>query len=287
MNKNKTVYNCINAVILLLTVFFFIREFYGKDGLPGMGDVSAVVLLVVTVFLVHAIKACRLYLALYGNGLSFSEYLKTYAKVTPVSVILPFKLGEFFRMYCYGEKLGSFLKGIVIILFDRFMDTAALVTMIFLIRGLSGGRILYPVYFFVLFLVTALLIYLVFPGVYSFWKKWFLGAKATENKLRVLKLLEMLNRVYKEIRSVSAGRGAILYFMSVAAWAVELGSVALRTGLSGSSLAGDVLPDYLMCAMGSGKSELLTEFVFVSVVMMVALYVVIKILRLSPQDDRG
>ena len=277
MKNNKTLYNLINAAVLLISALFFVKELQSIDTISGMGDVSQIILMVVTVFLVHAIKACRLYLALYGNGLGFSDYLKIYAKVTPVSMLLPFKLGEFFRMYCYGEKLGSLLKGAVIILFDRFMDTAALVTMIFLIRGMSGGRILYQVYFFVLFLVTALLIYLVFPGIYSFWKKWFLRAKATENKLRALKLLDMMNRVYSEIKTVSSGRGAILYFMSVAAWAVELGSVALRTGLSGTALAGDVLPDYLICAMGGGYSPLLASFVFVSVVMMVVLYLVIKV----------
>ncbi len=277
MNKKRILYNLINGTVLLISVFFFIGEFRGAGELFGQDSVSQLILMVLTVFLVHAVKALRLYLALYGNGLGFSEYLKIYAKVTPVSVVLPFKLGEFFRMYCYGEKLGSLLRGTVIVLFDRFMDTAALVTMIILIRGFSGEGVLYPVYFFILFLIAALLCYLAFPGVYGFWKKWFLRAKATENKLRALKFLEMMNRVYQEIKAVSSGRGVILYFMSVAAWAVELGSVALRAGLSGTALAKDVLPDYLMCAMGSGSSPYLASFVFVSVIMMVILYLLIKI----------
>ena len=79
---------------------------------------------------------------LYDIQLGLKVCLSTYCKVTPVSIILPFKMGELYRMYCYGRQSGIVLRSVVIILLDRFMDTAALVTVITLIWIFDGGRTL-------------------------------------------------------------------------------------------------------------------------------------------------
>ena len=131
--EKKMKYNIINVVVLLITMLFFIYNCRDLPEIFAEKDLTSVFLLGITVILVHVIKAGRLYLALYGSEIAFITYLNTYCKVTPVSIMLPFKLGELFRMYCYGQLLGNNLKGVVIILFDRFMDTTALMTAILLV----------------------------------------------------------------------------------------------------------------------------------------------------------
>lgn len=275
MKKNNYWYNAINLVVLLLTAGMFISEFY-KNKLFKYCDFGYITVLTLTVIIVHVIKTGRLYLALYGTNIGFCAYIKTYCKVTPVSVVFPFKLGEFFRMYCYGTQLKALLKGIIVVLLDRFMDTAALVTIILMAWIFNGGQIAILAYVLLLFLIFAFLIYLVFPGVYKFWKEYILKAKATEHKLTVLKVLESLNILYAEVTNITKGRGVILYFMSLIAWGAEIGCIALLCGINKETHLSDTITDYLSSALGSGSSIELNQFVFISVILMIVVYIVIK-----------
>jgi len=279
--KTDTQYNFINIIILFITAILFVTNYGNVSSVFQGTDLRHIGIIIVTVFLVHLIKAARLYLILFGSDLSFREYLKVYCKVIPVSVVWPFKLGEFFRMYCYGKLLSNLLKGIVVVLLDRFMDTFALVIMIILIWVINGGEITSLVYILLLFLVLALMLYFAFPGLYKFFKKTILRAKATENKLKVLKVLDVSNNVYEEISDVSKGRAIILLVMSLIAWAVEIGSLVLLNGVNGSDGLGSTISGYLSAAIGSGKSAELLHFVFVSVVMTIAIYIVAKLSELT------
>lgn len=278
--NEKFKYNLINIAVILITVALFINEygnietFFQDRGLPH------ILVVIVTVFVVHAIKAGRLYLALYGLEISFVRYLKVYCKVTLVSVVMPFKLGEFFRMYCYGKMRGNVLKGIVIVLLDRFIDTLALVTMILFVWIFKGGHITLFMYMLLIFLVFIMLVYLVFPGIYKFWKHYILGARATDRKLSALKILKVLNRIYEEINDISRGRGIILYFMSLIAWSVEIGNVVLQKGMFNNGDINQMILNYLVSTMESARTAELKQFVFVSVVMMILLYTITKFIEM-------
>lgn len=277
MRKNKLGYYCINIIVILITGFLFILDYRNVDGIFGSVTWSHVIVLSLTVVLVHFIKAIRLYLILYGADVGWKEYLKIYCKTTPVSVVFPLKIGEFFRMYCHGKTLGNLLKGVVIILLDRFMDTIALVTMILLVWVINGGQVAFFVYMLLMFLAFVLLLYFVFPGVYKFWKKYIMCAKATKNKLAVLKILETCNMIYGEVTGVSKGRGIILYCLSLVAWGVEIGSIAIMNGISGNGKLTQAISEYLMSAMSGKQSVELRQFIFASVVLMVCIYFIIKI----------
>lgn len=276
MDEKKLGYNIINIVVIGLTAGLFLYDYRNVAEFFSGKTAASILILIITVILVHAVKAGRLYIALYGAEIDFVTFLKIYCKVTPVSVVFPFKLGEFFRMYCYGKQLRSVLKGIVIILLDRFMDTIALVTMLLLVWVFNGGHIPSIAYLLSIFLILALLIYFLFPGVYRFWKKYLLRARASKNKIRALKMLEALHMIYREIENVARGRGVILYFMSLFAWGVEAGSLALLNGFSRNGELNQMISDYLMSAMSGNQSMELKQFVFASVVLLIVSYLFLK-----------
>ena len=105
MRKVKNTYNIINGIVLLIAIFIFFQEYCGDIHLQKERDVLSFTILIAAVVFAHMIKAGRLYLALYGADIGWETYLKVYCKVTPVSMIFPLKVGEFFRMYCYGKEL--------------------------------------------------------------------------------------------------------------------------------------------------------------------------------------
>ena len=279
MKRQKIHYNLINMMVILGALVCFVYEYKNVGAIFQNETVFKVLIVFVTAIIVHAVKAGRLYLALYGSEISVLSYLKTYCKVTPVGLVFPYKLGEFFRMYCYGKQMGNILKGIIIILLDRFMDTMALVTMILFICFMEKGSILPFTYVLLLFLIFTILAYYVFPGVYDFWKKFFLKSKATERRLSVLRILDTLNRIYQEIKGVTKGRGMILYIMSLVAWIAEIGSIAVLNRLSREKDLNQMISGYLTSALSGEKTMELMRFIFVSVILMISTYVVIKMVE--------
>lgn len=232
-------------------------------------------LLVMTVLFVHMIKAARLYLALYGTDVSRKNFLETYCLTTPFSILIPFKLGELLRMYSYGNLIGDHLKGVVIILLDRFMDTLALMSI--LIGGIRFYRseVSLLVWLFACFLFIILLLYLIFPGAAGYWKKYLLTARATPGKIRLLESLEISIHVFKEAKEICKGKGTLLYAMSLLAWGTEIGGIILQS--NGKSDAPPLVNRYLTAAIGGGSSVELQRFVVVSVILLLIAWIALKI----------
>ena len=179
-------------------------------------------------------------------------------------------------MYCYGYQTDNMLKGVVTVILDRFMDTIALVTMIIVVWIASGGVMMPLVYFLLVFLVAAVLLFITFPGAYNYWKKFLLRADGTPRKLKMLRYMENINRVYKEIVGVSKGRGIILYVISLLAWSAEIGCVALLNRMNDHSNLSDKMSEYLTSALSSNQSIELKQFIFISVILMIIIYVLVK-----------
>ena len=280
MESSRVRYNFINIAVLLLAAIFFISEYNNIGDVFRKVEFLYVFIIVIAAFIVHMIKAGRLYLALYGAEMSFMTYLKIYCKVTLVSVVLPLKLGDCFRMYCYGKQLKNGLKGIVIVLFDRFIDTLALVSIVFVISAFSGGNVTPFMYVLLLFLVSVMLVYSVFPRVYKFWNKYILRAKATSQKLAVLKVLNSLNHIYQEILYVTRGKGIVLFFMSLIAWAVEIGYISILDKLFGDGELSQTISVYLISVMNNKQSVKLKQFIVISVLMMLTIYIIVKVISI-------
>lgn len=285
-----TSYRLMNILAILAAVLLFICGYGDLGGLFSNMGAMPVAVVLVTAALVHMLKAGRLYFALYGAEFKKTDYIKTYCKVTPVSMIFPFKLGEIFRMYCYGQVIGSTLKGVVIILFDRFVDTTALISIILFIWMLEGIHIAPFYYVLLLFLVIVFIIYFVFPGIYRFWKEYLLKADATEHRLKVLKFLERFNDIYREAAGIVNGRGIILYFMSLVAWGLEIISLCILSGIIEEGGMYQMVSDYLTSALGGVQSTELKRFIVVSVTLLTGMYIIIKIsgcFHGKGQDNEG
>lgn len=277
MTKKERMYNIVNIAVVSVTILLYVYEYINVSEIFCGKNLVSLIALFVIVLLVHIIKAGRLYLALYGSNVDFVTYIKLYCKVTPTSVVIPLKLGDFFRMYCYGKFLNNVLKGVVVVLFDRFMDTIALATVIVLVWMSNGGDMAPFVYMLFGFLVFILFIYFVYPGMFEFWKKYLLRTKASEKTLAMLKMLETLNKIYLEIANVVRGRGIMLYFLSFIAWGVEIGSITLLNSFFGEEDVSQVISKYLTSAMIGNPSIELRQFIVASVALLVVLYLIIKL----------
>ena len=184
--SNKS-YILVNIIVLLGTMILF--------GYKAVPDIKAlmihinyldILLLLISGFMVYILKCLRLYIILYEKGISMEEHLKQFCKTTAVSILLPFKLGELFKAYCYSYQLKNSLLGISSIIIDRFYDTAALLTILslFIVMGKMPVTALFLG--MLVFSLLVILAYTSFPAIYTYWNHYFLISKASENNLRSL-----------------------------------------------------------------------------------------------------
>ncbi len=69
---------------------------------------------------VHAAKMIRLYLVLMERRIVFRRFVLLYLKTTFVNLIVPFKLGEVFRIYCISRETTKFQIGTAFLIRRRF-----------------------------------------------------------------------------------------------------------------------------------------------------------------------
>ncbi len=279
MEKRKHIYAVINILVLAASLVCFYFSYAGSIQAIRTLPSAYFFLLPVIVFFVHSIKAMRMYLILYGTGnLSFPEHLKIYCKTAMVSMLLPYKMGDLFRMYCYTEYMDSGIRSVIVVLLDRFMDTLALITVIVLTSMAVGlayfGPLLLILLVFVFCIIAA---YLLFPGFSSFWNLFLLKARATPNTIKTLRLIQRCKGIYREVSGITRGRGVMLYILSLIAWIIEIGGVVFFSRSAGADPANTLLPNYLMAALGRSESTELNGFVIFSCALLILVYAGIKL----------
>ena len=135
--KLYCVFNLLFGILVLLFLGINIKKISAEELKLNTTIAYIIQVFGVAVF-VHAIKALRLYIVLFGNKFSFRKYLGQYIKTAAVNLLLPFKCGEIYRGLCIGELIGTYAEGYIIVIFDRFVDTLALITMVILAGFLFG-----------------------------------------------------------------------------------------------------------------------------------------------------
>ena len=76
---------------------------------------------------IHFIKLMRMYLVLLDQKIEFKKFIFGYLRTTAVNLIIPFKLGEIYRVAVFSKLSGKVRIGLTSVIADRFFDTFALI----------------------------------------------------------------------------------------------------------------------------------------------------------------
>lgn len=271
----KKIYYLINALVLLLTVYLVVYT-YGSRVLEVLsGSWIHILCLLFIVLAVNVIKAVRFGFLIVGNtAVSKDEFLKQYFKTVPVSVVLPYKLGELFRVYCFGFKMNSLLLGLVYVVIDRFFDTVALLLILVGLSGVAGQQFSEIAFILTLFIAAIILMFFTVPVICMYWKNYFLRIKATKRTIVALKAVSFIESTCLKVKSVVRGKGIIALFLSLLAWFIELAGTWLMNSLLGNSVGANYFQNYLMSALGNNNSDDLNAFVVATVIVLFIGYIV-------------
>ena len=215
--KNKNLlYFAINIVFITCAVLFINFNNFSNINF----SFPSIIVILLLFLLAHFFRFIRMYFILLEDLINPNRFLQIYLKTTFVSTLIPFKIGEIFKMYCYGVETDSYAKGIVAVIIEKFFD--AIVLCIFMIPHAIQSTI--PNVLLIImasFIVIAMTIFLSFERTYCYLNQFLIRRGGGQKSLFVLKILEVSKKTYDNTKRTLRGRSAIILLLSVLAWSAE------------------------------------------------------------------
>jgi hypothetical protein len=230
--------------------------------------------------LVHLAKMMRLYLVLMEHKISFGSFVLLYLKTTLVNLIIPFKLGELYRIFCINKETGHWQVGVLSILVDRFFDTLALCIILLPLDIFLFGRLSFITLLFLTVMVLVVICYAAVLPTYKYLNRYLIKEKSSPRAMAALKGLEVVRVWYDFTHDLISGRFALILAASFGGWIFEIGTLkVLAVYLALPFDVGD-FATYIQAIFGAGSSELLRPYTLYSILLM-AVFTVAGVIWIS------
>mgnify|MGYP005792901253 FL=1 len=207
--------------IIAICMIAYILIFNGITGNIQINseDIMVIAIIIIVFLLIHLLRMFRLYILLVEEKMPIKEFIKLYMKTTIVNTVIPFKLGEFYKMICYGKKLKSYSAGISLVWIDRFFDS---VILIILVIVASAFKMISPIYVILsLFILFSILIYLTFENTYKYFNLLVLEKGKSKRSKIYLEIIDETKKIYKKAKNMIKYRSVPVIFLSALIWGFE------------------------------------------------------------------
>ena len=212
---------------------------------------------------VHLAKMMRLYLVLLEQKIEFKRFVLAYLKTTFVNLVIPFKLGEIYRIFCFSRETKAFQIGLFSVVVDRFFDTAALLVILIPFEVLITGDVTLVTAGLTVFVILAIFMFTIFSGIYTYLNRYIIIHKTSKRSMTALRGLEIARTWYDYVRNLISGRYALIILFSCTAWVVEVFALWCLASVFGIPFGVAAFSDYIAAIFMSGSSKLLTAYTWV------------------------
>jgi hypothetical protein len=208
--------------------------------------IQAALLIAPLYVVAHLLRSVRLFLILYDGRLRLREALYAHVHSAGVSALIPFKLGELYRMLVIYVATGHPAKAVVAAWIERVFDTLIVLTLFFCLgvfagpQALAGARWFLPVA--AAFLFASFFLFLVLPESLTLIKRHLILKHNNQVALNGLVLVDRLHRMLAEAATIWRSRFATMLWLSLGIWFLEgsavfvlVASLGENTGLAQSS----------------------------------------------------
>lgn len=253
--KSKKYYS-INITVFLMAILFFYHAIGTGIRLLYLKDDWNMVLFLGTFFaiLVYGIKALRLYIILLEKRLALASFIRLYIKTTLINLVFPFKLGEIFRMYCYGIEFKNYKRGFLLILIDRYFDTLPLLLLLLVSTIGEKNQVSGVVAVLCVFIILVTVFYWIFPSTYKYLNRFLIMNIESDRGILALDMIRKAQNWYLYAKELIRGREAILLVLSGCAWLAEYAMLYSLVIGSGRIFKAENFVSYIN-AVFTGKSN--------------------------------
>jgi hypothetical protein len=190
-------------------------------------------------------KGVRIYMILMEKRISLKRFSRTYAKTTFVTLALPYKLGDIFRMFCFGNDMKNYVSGFLSVVADRYFDSVPLlIVMLGYILFNQSAVSLITVILFV-FVLFGTVVYMIYPYSSQYLNRFLITKTVTTKGLLALSMLDKLDSYYAQITQLVKGRAPLLFLVSIISLSAEYFSILCIARYWGHGFSGNDFFSYL------------------------------------------
>lgn len=281
----RLVYNLINVAVIAASLIFINL---GTFAVLNNFNAGILVLLFAIIFLIHGIKFLRLYFIILEEKMIIPDVLRLYVKTTFVNILLPFKIGELFKMYCIGYKTRNYHKGVSVVLIEKFFDAIMVLSSVALCL-LLGGTVVWNVLIAVLiiFMIIFILFYFFFGQTYEYMNRFFMSKSSGKKSLNSLRALEWVNDFHKSLQKMLRGRQLVVFLLTFLSWAMEFAFVSLvQNGLEINMDFGSFV-SYVSGAFVGDQGAIIQYYVYMCILILVGALILSYIWKLLSMRGRS
>lgn len=231
-------------------------------------------------FVVHVLKMLRFYLVLLEQKIELKKFMFLYLKTTFLNLLIPFKLGEIYRIYCVIKLTDCTQVGILSVVLDRFFDTFILLLFLLpydllVLRGLTWitGTLL-------IFLLLVMLAYRMFEPTYLYLNEYMIRSSRSKRGIWILSFMEMLREWYDYTKDLIKGRQYLIIFCSALGWIGEAGLLFMISGYYQIGFGVEESAAYIQSIFSAEKSLIFTAYNRISMYILFALILLFLCIRL-------
>lgn len=97
--------------------------------------------------------------------------------------------------------------------------------------------------------------------------------------------MEKTDEAYREVAALLKGRSAIICLLSFVAWITEISGLFLCNSILGDLQSTMLVSEYLSAVLLGDKSVYLQQFILISIVLMLALYLIVRHISLYMEKE--
>lgn len=274
----KNLYYVINLIVAMISLAFLVRMFQNLQVFLEPIDLSTWLLSLCEALLcaglVHLLKGLRLYLISMEKCISLKRFLKIYTKTTLVTLVLPWKTGEFFRIFCLGEEMKDYHSGFLSVLVDRYFDSLPLVIVIIIYSIVDSSGFLVFTWVLLFFIISTTLCYLIFPSLYQYFNRFIIMRITSKGGIVTLGILEKLRQWHSYAEQLVKGRGVLLLTLSFGAWIIEYITLNILSACFAIPFEAQQFIHYLNHIFSGAAGELEISYAFLLAGVASLLYIV-------------
>lgn len=281
--KNRIIYNIINTIFLVLAIFMLNYN----NIFQFQFNILNIFICIILIIIIHSLKFVKIYLLLMEEKIPIRRFVKIYIKTTFVSIVLPYKSGEVYKMYSYAYETNNLTKGIVSVLIEKFYDALILCILFIIFAIFNIHQMSFLGWILLSFILFCIIIYLLFPSTYHYLNKFLIASKQSKINNKVLYLLEKINSVYERIKNMLEGRQLLLFGLSAAYWFMEVIFMYVVGLFNRISIQWENIFSYINDAFLGQTNILFNNYVCMCSILFLGLILVIYVVKLSKEVNNG
>ncbi len=197
--------------------------------LPVSSVLTAAVLIAPIYLCCHALRALRLFMLLYDGSVGAGAVLRTHLVAAGVSSLIPFKLGELYRIAAINSLIHNPTRAVMTVWIERAWDIAVVAAGLCALLVADGDW--EPFRWFLgaaaLFLAISFFLFLVLPENLTALKRWLVIRHQGQWAVTALRTVDALHRLLRTASLLWRYRWATMIWLTAWIWAGELLALTL------------------------------------------------------------